>query len=692
MSWIGRISLIIFLLSVQYAWAQEKNDIIQQRVEFIAEQLESESIDLTDIIEQLNYFFDHPLNLNSATLEELQSFGILSDVQINDVLLHRRLFGKFISIYELQSLEYWDLSTIQLVLPFIRVDDKLDQIHVGLKEAFREGKFEAFFRYQRILEDKSGYENVSDSVLQSSNSYYYGNADRYYTRLRFSYQNNMSMGVTGEKDPGEEFFRGTQKQGFDFYSAHAFYKGGKYLRSVALGDYQVQVGQGLNIWTGYAFGKTADATNVKKSANSLRPYTSVDEARFLRGAAVQVGVGDFSLLAFGSYKKVDGNVSIEDSLFQEEAIVESINLGGFHRTNSEIERKHSLGEIVTGANLQYVTRALQVGVAGVYQGYQSAFIKDTVPYNLYDFRGKSTTGLSADYSWVVRNFNFFGEFALSSHSKGFATLHGVLFSPDSRASMSVLYRHYSRDYTTFYNNGLAEGSRTQNESGLYTGLRVQLAPVLSVNAYVDIFRFPWLKYQVDGPSHGHEILIQPSYKPNKQLEIYARFREQQRQKNSRLSDGSVTALEDVTQRNYRLNISYQVMEGLQLKSRIEFMTLDRASTGREKGMSFTQDIIVRPKSWPCDIALRYALFDTDSYDTRIYTYENNALYVFSSPAYYYQGSRAYAMVRWSFLRHFDLWVRYGISIFSDRKTQGSGAEEINGNTKTDLTVQLRVNF
>src|SRR3989338_7095051 len=692
MSWNQRILLFLTLLSAQCSWAQEKSVIIQQRVEFISEQLESESIDLTNIIEQLNYFFDHPLNLNSATLEELQSIGLLSDVQINDVLLHRKLFGKYISIYELQSLAYWDISTIQLALPFIRVDDKLDQIHVGLKEAFQQGKFEAYFRYQRILEDKSGYDDVSDSVLQNSNSYYHGNADRYYTRLRFSYQNNMSIGVTGEKDPGEEFFRGTQKQGFDFYSAHAFYKGGKYLRSVALGDYQVQVGQGLNIWTGYAFGKTADASNVKKSANPLRPYTSVDEARFLRGAAVQLGVGNFSLLAFGSYKKVDGNVAIADSLYQEDAIVESINLGGFHRTNTEIGRKHSLGEIVTGANLQYSIRSLQVGVAGVYQGYESSFIKDTVPYNQYDFRGKSTTGLSADYSWVLRNFNFFGEFSMSSHSKGFAMLNGVLFSPDSRASMSILYRHYSKDYTTFYNNALSEGSRTQNETGLYTGLRLQLAPFLTVNTYVDIFRFPWLKYQVDGPSQGHEILVQPSYKPNKKLEIYARFREQLRQKNSRLSDGTVTELEDVTQRNYRLNISYQVTEGVQLKSRIEFVTLDRVSSGHEKGVSFTQDIVVRPKSWPCDIALRYALFDTDSYDSRIYTYENNALYVFSSPSYYYQGSRAYAMVRWSFLRHFDLWVRYGISIFSDRTTQGSGAEEINGNTKTDLTVQLRLKF
>ena len=281
-------SVIIVLLCSFSTWAQDKDEIIQQRVEFISEQLQDESIDLTNVVEQLNFYFDHPLNLNSAESEQLQELWLLTDVQINDLLLHRKLFGKLISIYELQSLEYWDMNTIRMVLPFVRVDDKLDQLHVGLKEAIKNGKFEAYFRYQTITEGKSGYEDVPDSIIENSNSYYHGNQDRYYTRLRFSYRTNLSVGITAEKDPGEQFFNGAQKNGFDFYSAHAFYKGGKYLKSVALGDYQVQIGQGLNFWSGFAFGKSADVVNVKKSANPLRAYTSVDETRFLRGAAFEL--------------------------------------------------------------------------------------------------------------------------------------------------------------------------------------------------------------------------------------------------------------------------------------------------------------------------------------------------------------------------------------------------------------------
>ena len=669
--------------------AQDKDEIIQQRVEFISEQLEDENIDLTNIVEQLNFYYEHPLNLNSATSDQLRDLWILSDIQINDLQLHIKLFGKLISQYELQSLEYWDMSTIKMVLPFIRVDDKLDQLHVGLKEAFKNGKFEVYLRYQDILENKSGYDDVVDSILENSNSYYHGNSARYYTRLRFSYRTNLSVGITAEKDPGEQFFKGKQKYGFDFYSAHAFYKGGKYVKSVALGDYQVQIGQGLNFWSGYAFGKSADVTNVKKSANPLRAYTSVDETRFLRGAAVVLGVGDFSLTAFGSRKAVDASVVV-DSLLEDQEFVSSINLTGFHRTNSEIERKNALSENIYGANFQYAKRNFQVGVAAVSQGYNSEFIKDIQPYNQFDFRGKNSVALSADYSFVVKNFNFFGEISRTGYSGKTAVLSGILFSLDKRVSMAIVARDYDRAYQTFYNAGFAEGSRTQNERGLYAGLKLNLSRDFSINSYLDVFKFPWMKFQVDGPSDGYEIMIQPSYKPSRSLEIYTRFRQQMRQKNSRDSDGTITGLEDVLQRNYRINFNYKISEAFRLKSRVEYVTINRASNAAENGIIITQDLLYRPKSSPIDIALRYALFDTDSYDTRIYTFESNALYVFSVPAYYYKGSRAYALIRYTFLRKFDLWVRYGVSIFANRTSLGSGAEEIIGNTKTDVTIQLRM--
>jgi len=685
------IVFLIVLCFASFSHAQIKSEIIQQRIEFISEQLESEDIDLTDVFQLLNYRLENPLNLNSATADNLKQLNLLNDVQINDLLLHRKINGNFISIYELQSLKYWSMETIYLVLPFVKVDDKFDQLHVSFKEALKYGVFEGFFRYQLIPEEKRGYADVSDSIKATSNSYYYGDPSRLYSRLRFSYRTNLSIGITAEKDPGEQFFRGAQKNGFDFYSAHAFYSGGKYVKAIALGDYQIQIGQGLNLWSGFAFGKTADVTNVKRSANSIRPYTSVDETRFLRGAAIDFGYKKFEFTAFASVKKIDASVVI-DSLLDDIEFVSSINLTGFHRTNSEIARKDGLTEMMYGGNLRYNNRSLHIGAAGVSYSYDKPFSKALQPYNQFDFRGKNTFAGSVDYSYVFKNFQFFGEVSYVTHSKSFAQLHGMLIALDSRANLSIVYRNYQRGYETFYNNAFAEGSQTKNEKGIYAALNVKLNSSWTLNGYADFFEFPWMKYLVDAPSEGHEFLFQPTYRPNKVLEVYGRFRQQLRQRNSRNSDGTITEIEDVMQRNYRINLSYKVSEALTVKSRIEYITIDRPSNKAESGIMFTQDFLFKPKKLPFDLTLRYALFDTDSYDTRIYTFETNALYVFSVPAYYFKGSRAYAMIRYTFLKRFDLWVRYGTFIYANRDGLGSGPEEISQPRKSDITIQLRMKF
>lgn len=691
----------LFFLSfccIFFSYTQERTEIIQQRIEFISEQMDNEELDITDIFQVLYDRIDRPLNLNLATKNQLSELGLLTDVQINDLLLHRERFGKLITIYELQSLKFWDLTIIELILPFVTVDNRLDQLHVSFKEAIRRGKFEWYLRYQRIVEKQKGYTAANDSVLQASNTYYHGNPDKYYTRFRYSYYSNLSLGFTAEKDPGEQFFKGKQKYGFDFYSIHAFYKGGKYLRGVALGDYQVQIGQGLNLWSGYSFSKSADVTMVKKNAIPLKPYTSSDEVRFLRGAAVHLGYKNVELLAFASVKNIDGaltTIESTDSLTNssDNFYASSINLTGFHRTNSELAKKNLMTEWIIGSTVQYEKRNLHVGLALVNWNYDKPYNKPILPYNQFDFRGKTTTSISADYSYVIRNFVFFGEASFVTHSKSWANLHGLLIAMSTKASLALVYRNYQRGYETFYNTAFSEGGRmANNERGIYAGLNVNLTKKWIVNTYFDLFEFPWLKFQVNQPSKGYEFLTQLTYKIARNVEIYGRFRQQNREKNNRNSDGSIKGLEPVVQRNFRLNASYKIGESFYLKSRVEYVNIQRPSSKTEHGVVLSQDFSYRPKKLPFELTFRYALFDTDSYDSKIYTMESNALYVYSSPAYYYQGNRAYLLLRIKLVRNIDFWARYGIYLYSNRDVIGSVGEQINGPIKSDITLQLRVKF
>jgi len=91
--------LIIVFFCFGVLNAQDKGEIIQQRIEFISEQLQSENLDLTNIIEQLNFYFDNPINLNATQGQELEELILLTEVQINDLILHRKAFGNFISIF-----------------------------------------------------------------------------------------------------------------------------------------------------------------------------------------------------------------------------------------------------------------------------------------------------------------------------------------------------------------------------------------------------------------------------------------------------------------------------------------------------------------------------------------------------------------------------------------------------------------
>ena len=165
-----------------------------------------------------------------------------------------------------------------------------------------------------------------------------------------------------------------------------------------------------------------------------------------------------------------------------------------------------------------------------------------------------------------------------------------------------------------------------------------------------------------------------------------------RQKNKSPSFDIITAIEDIRQRNFRINVSNKINKVLTLKSRVEWVSISRESREKERGILITQDVAYKPKSMPFRFTLRYALFNTDSYDTRIYSYENNALYVFSVPAYYFEGSRCYLLARYSFTRSIDLWVKYGFFLYNNRDVIGSGAEEIQGDRKSDLTIQLRISL
>ena len=495
--------------------------------------------------------------------------------------------------------------------------------------------------------------------------------------------------MTAQKNPGEEFFRGSQPYGYDFYSTHLYLREFGRLKTLALGDFQAQFGQGLALWTGLAFGKSADAINVKKNALGFRQYTSVDQQNFMRGVGATLRFSDLEVSTFFSYKRIDANMLPTDTLEQEDLEFSSLYTSGNHRTPRELEYKNALGEMMAGGNLKYNFGNLSIGATGYYQQYDANYKRNLSYYNQFDFNSKSNYVVGLDYNYLFRNFNFFGEYAQSENG-GHALLNGVMMSLGQVLSLSAIHRDISADYQSLYSAAFGENSRTYNEKGLYLGLQARFSRAWSVSAYADHFSFPWMKYRTYSPSQGYDYLIQINHRPRRGVEMYVRYKIKNKPLNTR-DETTIRYLDDAVRQNLRFNTSIAVTPTITLKNRIELNYYNFGET-QETGYLIYQDVVYRSKSTPWAVTVRYALFDTDGYDSRIYAYENDVLYAFSFPFYSDKGSRAYLLLRYRLTRNIDLYLRYAQTFYTNRTTIGSGLDEIQGNTRSEIKAQIRWRF
>jgi hypothetical protein len=662
---------------------------IEQKIESIAESAENEDLDYSTLLDGLNSYRRHPLNLNTASREELDDLALLNDIQINNLLQHIEQHCILISLQELQSIDGFDLETIRKILPYVRIGDEYDSPYFSAREMLKYGKQEITLRYQQVLEKQAGFLPLNDSLLMSSpNAYYLGSPQRLYARYRFTYGTNVSWGLTAEKDAGEEFFTGSQPYGFDFYSAHFFIRNTRFIKALAIGDYQVNFGQGLTAWSGLAFGKSPDAINTRKNAQGIRPYTSVDENLFMRGAALTTRVKRFEVTGFFSHKNIDANIT-QDTLTDETFTVSSIQETGYHTTVNEMADRHALEQTVLGGNINYKKRNLSIGITGIHTEYGAPLQRKLSLYNQFEFAAKSNTAFGADYSFLYRNFNFFGEASVSDNG-GYAYLNGLLISLDPRLSLAVLHRNYERNFQSLLSNAFGESTRASNERGIYTGIIANPVKNITLTAYYDRFVFPWLKYQVNAPSYGNDLLAQVSYTPNKKFSMYFRIRQRDKFKNTSQDISEIDFIVPVKQTNYRFDISYPATNTVKLRNRVELVTYDIESR-LEKGYLLYQDVIYKPVDKRVSFSFRYALFQSDSYDSRMYAFESDVPGSWSIPAYYYRGSRTYIMVNYDISRHFELWLRWSQTYYSNKNIISEGSlNEIQGNTKSEMKVQLRM--
>ncbi|NQZ74868.1 MAG: helix-hairpin-helix domain-containing protein, partial [Ekhidna sp.] len=395
---------LIILMSLTSLSTFSQNEEID--LEVFAErlfQIQDEDVSYEDIYESLLLYYTSKLNLNTVEPEELSSLYVLNPAQISNFFSYRDQFGKFLSINELQAIPEMDLETIRMLLPFVTVTESQIDNRPLFKRILEEENNYFLLRYSRRLEEQLGYtpalpldttfvrdeNNVVVDTLTSAPTRYQGSPNKFYGRFRTSHRNDFSLGFTFEKDNGESFGFDNGKKGFDFYSYHLLLENKWGFRKIMLGDFQMQVGQGVVFGAGFNAGKGAETVNTtKRNTLGLRPYTSVLESGFFRGAGVTKNINDFELTLFYSQLNQDGNIQSDTTFSDFDEFINSIQNTGFHRTPSELAARNQISEQSIGAVVQYKpNRLFSIGISGLNSQYSSPLQRRPNNYNQFEFKG-----------------------------------------------------------------------------------------------------------------------------------------------------------------------------------------------------------------------------------------------------------------------------------------------------------------
>ncbi len=688
------ISVLIASPACTYAQTDEietEDAHTKDLIEHVMEQRDGTEFNYDTYLETLRHHKKKPINLNRASYDKLSDLRVLTDMQIIALQEYIDKNGKLVSIYELQAVPHMDQETIKMMQPYVKVTTgDIGDYFIPFKELISQGDYQLFTRYSQFLEQKRGYKKREPG---SNASHYLGSPYDLYMRFKYNYGTRLYYGVTAEKDAGEEFFRGTQKQGFDYYSAHFYMSDYGPLNALALGDYEVKMGQGLIMWSGFGFGKSPQVIKTKKEGRTIKPYSSVNENLFLRGAATSFDIKGLTLTAFGSRKQIDGNIDQPDTVFNDNPVttVTSFRESGYHRTTNEIADKNAVTQNIAGGAISYRKNKLRAGLNAVHYRFDKTLQQSERLYNRFSFNGDKLTNISADYSYLWRNIHVFGETAWSDNG-AIATLNGFMAAFGDKANLSVVQRYYPKDFQTIYSNAFGETSNTRNETGLYMGVKAEPAKKWTVKGYFDMFKFPWLRFRTDAPSRGYDIFGQVTYEHSDQVEMDARLETEVKERNIDDQNSKIDYPGKTRKSSARYDLSYDVGNGFSMGNRIQLSRFDEENQDTEYGYMLYQDIRYKTLQFPLSLSARFAIFDTDSWDTRIYAYEHDVLYAFSIPAYFDQGTRYYLTAQYSVFSNLDVWFRIGQTFFANKETIGSGLEEIDGNTKTELKAQLRFKF
>ena len=230
----------------------------------------------------------------------------------------------------------------------------------------------------------------------------------------------------------------------------------------------------------------------------------------------------------------------------------------------------------------------------------------------------------------------------------------------------------------------------KNEEGLYIGSRFILS-LDFVDMFADVIRFPRIRYNVDKPSSALDVYAMASYSFSKNAIFDIRYKIKRKEKNTAYPDEKTTTVLPYIAHKLRVRYADAFKNGWNMRTTVDMNMHQIKYFPKEYGYMISQNIGYR-----CNDKLTgdffAGYFHTDTYNTRVYSYERNILNTFYMPSFYGKGIRLALSARFAIVKNLTFSVKGGFTQYSNKEVIGSGTEQINGNSRTDIYTYLRWKF
>ena len=613
-----------------------------------------------EMYNSLSDMTQNKININHATRQELEALPFLSEKQVMDIMEYLDRYHSMKSLNELISIESIDYETRQLLYEFLYVGEGKSPGFPSLSTLSKYGKNELSLYGKLPMYDRAG---------DAADGEYLGYKYKFWTRYTFSYSDYVKAGFVAAQDAGEPFFSQNNKYGFDQYSAYLMLKRLGRVEALVIGRYSVSAGMGLVMNNGFSIGKTSVLQNMGRQGCVLRPHTSASESGYLQGIAASFSLtGNLSLTPFLSYRKTDATLNSDGT-------ISTLLNNNYHRTSAELSKKNNTSISAAGFNTIWNIGDFSLGATAVYTHLSrplnpnmSATYKRIYPV------GSNFFNASLSYSWRHYPFCINGETAISDKG-AIATVNSLGYYLSQYVDVMGIYRFYSFRYNSMYSNAFSEGGKTQNESGFYLGVNWHPRYGLDISAYTDIAYFAWPRYGVSQSSYASDNVLSIRYKTGNWL-LSARYRLHLKQK-----DGSGRNLQWRQEHRARLSAEWSDERWV---SRTQ---IDNTKVSVSQGYMLTQNFgFISPK-YSLYIGGKY--FNTDGYDSRLYSYERAMPRTFSYPSYFGHGIRYSLVAEWRPVPSLQFTAKSGVVDYFDRSTIGTSHQQINASSACDIELGMK---